>query len=160
MSRLTRAIAWWQNPRARSREELLVWGLVHFVALCVAYRTIWLAIKPVVRHPPVAVVPPDAPGERFGVKEEIRRKVFAELAAAEPGHRETGHTSFPTEIWSAEDHRASFERHLAASLSTRFGLSLTQVYLIFDEGIRNHWPGPDGKPLSPQTVPLKPRRTY
>jgi hypothetical protein len=128
MSRLSRAIARWQDPRPRSREEVLLWALVHFVALCVAFRTIWLAVKPVVRSAPVPMIPADKPGERFGVKDEVRKQVFAELAAAEPGHRETGRTSFPApEFWSAEDHRASFERHLAASLTTKYGLALSQI---------------------------------
>ena len=42
----------------------------------------------------------------------------------------------------------------------RYGLTMSQVYLILDEGIRGRWPGPDGQPLDPHTVPLNPRRKY
>ena len=52
------------------------------------------------------------------------------------------------------------ERALAQSLATRHGLSLSQVYLILDEGIRDKWPGPDGEPLIATTPPQDPRDTW
>ncbi len=162
MSWLLRAFGPKSDPdaRPRSREEVLVFVALHAICLAVAVRTVASAVAPLTKAAPVPLVPEDRPGERFGVKDEIRKKIFQELAAAEPEHRLKGRASFPTEAWSAEDHRASFERHLAANIAARYGLSLSQVYLIFDEGIRERWPGPDGQPLSPQTVPLKPRRKY
>jgi len=157
-----RAMSWLLEPsaRPRSRREVTVLGAIQVMALIVAAQTIWKASKPLIKAPPVPEVPADKPGERFGIKDQVRRDIFAEYAAADPQHRLNGKTSFPTETWSAEDHRAAFERQLSASLASKYNLTLTQVYLVLDEGIHEQWPGPDGKPISPFTVPLKPRRKY
>jgi len=107
-------------------------------------------------------LPPDQGDVRFGVPLRVRKEIFATLAAAEPQSRVKGVQSFngPGLEWSAEDHRGAFERQDVAAAAQRHGLTLTQVYLILDEGIRERWPGPDGAPLNSKTVPLNPRRKY
>jgi hypothetical protein len=114
-----------------------------------------------------AVPPPPLPRDqgdhvRFGVPLATRKQVFTELATAEPVSRAEGTRAFPGDelAWSADDHRGAYERQKVASIMGHRALSMTQVYLILDEGIRERWPGPDGKPLTPTTTPLHPRRKY
>jgi hypothetical protein len=45
-------------------------------------------------------------------------------------------------------------------MAGKYRISLTQAYLILDEGIRNKWPGPDGTPLPATTPPLDIRTTW
>lgn len=127
---------------------------------CAGYST-WEAIAPFhgLAQPKVLADSGDA---RFGVPLETRKAIFLDLATAERAARAEGHRRFPGPdlAWSAEDHRAAFERKEVARLAGAHGLNITQIYLILDQGIRNHWPGPDGEPLDATTVPLNPRRKY
>ena len=101
-------------------------------------------------------------GHRYGMKLALRKAIFAELAAAEKAQREraVAQNTWHGHAWSREDDRGYQERALAQSLATRHGLSLSQVYLILDEGIRDKWPGPDGEPLIATTPPQDPRDTW
>jgi hypothetical protein len=146
---------------AGSRVRLAVRLALRIAAVVVAFVLAAKATAKVRSAGPMPLVPPDGPdGERFGLSEAKRRAIFADFAAAEPRSIQNGLSSFPTERWSAEDHRGAFERERAGLLAASHRLNLSQVYLVLDEGIRNHWPGPDGKPLNPHTIPLKPRRKY
>ena len=148
--------------RVRSRRALYTVLLATSAALGWGAAQTWSAIAPVVRTKPPPPLPPDRGDERFGLPLTTRKQIFAEFAAAEPGGRAEGKRAFngPGLKWSAEDHRGAFERQKAATLSARFPVSLTQVYMCLDEGIRERWPGPDGQPLDPHTVVLNPRRKY
>jgi hypothetical protein len=56
--------------------------------------------------------------------------------------------------WSREDDLGYVLRQRAREAGQRYGLSITHAYLVFDEGIRQRWPGPDGQPLPATTSPL------
>jgi hypothetical protein len=146
----------------RSRIVLYVWLAAAAMSLAYAYVLVRDMTRPLRTAAPPPPLPPDSGDIRFGLHLEVRKQIFAELAAAEPNARVEGKKSFPgPELeWSAEDHRGAFERKTAASIAATRHLSLTQVYLCLDEGIREQWPGPDGQPLSPKVVPLHPRRKY
>lgn len=160
----TLAAKWLAGERVsiRSRSMLIALFALSIVSLAYAWREWRDATRPLVTAKPPPPLPPDSGDTRFGVPLATRKKVFEELAAAEPNGRAEGKKGFPGYelAWSAEDHRGAFERQKAAELASRYHLSLTQVYLILDEGIRERWPGPDGEPLTPYTVPLHPRRKY
>lgn len=160
----TLAAKWLAGERVsvRSRSVLLAVFALSLLSLGYAWREWRHATRPLVTAPPPPALPPDSGDTRFGVPLATRKKVFEEFAVAEPMGRAEGKKGFPGYelAWSAEDHRGAFERQKAAELSVRYRLSLTQVYLILDEGIREHWPAPDGEPLTPTTVPLHPRRKY
>lgn len=145
-----------------SRRMLFAVVFVSLFSLAYAWREWKAAIYPLTSTKPPPAIPADQGDTRFGVPLAVRKKVFEELASAEPGARAEGKRAFPgAELaWSAEDHRGSFERQKVAELSGRYGLSRTQIYLILDEGIRQKWTGPDGQPLAPNVVPLHPRRKY
>ena len=99
---------------------------------------------------------------RFRLPERTRREIFAEIAEAEQTERAQAiqKNTWNGHLWSREDDRGHFERVFLRQVAKRRNLSLTQVYLILDEGIRAKWPGPDGRPLPATTPPLNPRPTW
>ncbi len=164
LERLNRLARFWLGDarfEARTSLDAMLPSLIAFAALCVGLHTVHRATRHLLHAPPPRTIPADGPGDaRFGLTLATRQEIFREFALAEPSQRAAGLSSFPTERWSAEDHRGSFERGAARNLATRHSVSLTQIYLVLDEGIREKWPGPDGKPLDATTIPLKPRRKY
>lgn len=156
---LDRWIAQWlRGTPLRDRRVTLGWLGVQLISVLAVAPLIARVIRPVVHDPrPPKLV--DGPGDmRFGLPEATRRDIFRELAGAEPNAREQGLAGFPGQPWSQEDHRCAFERNTTRDLAARRKLNLQVVYLVLDEGIRNKWPGPDGKPLIATTIPLDPRR--
>lgn len=159
MRALRDAIAAWTEAERATRTHLVAWAAAWLVAT--VYAGVWVVrtARPITSEPaPAAVLDHEPNGVRFGLPEATRKEIFAELAAAEPAARAGGIAGFPGQPWSQEDHRCAFERETARAMATRRGLSLTQIYLVLDEGIREKWPDAEGKPLHPKTVPLLPRR--
>jgi hypothetical protein len=157
---LARASAWWlADRRPSSRHALLLAIAVHSLATLAGVVAVRSVVLPVLEARGPAEFPSDGTnGVRFGLAETLRRDIFREIASAEPAARARGAQSFPGEPWSMEDHRAAFERDTARGIAQRRELSLSQIYLILDEGIRQRWPGPGGAPLSAQSYPLAPRK--
>lgn len=165
MDSVSTVVAKWfagERVRVESRRMLGVVLACSVLTLGLAWREWRSAVRPLVSAKPPAPLPPDEGDKRFGLPVGTRKRIFEELAAAEPHGRAEGQKGFPGVdlAWSAEDHRGAFERQKAAEVASRHRISLTQVYLILDEGIRERWVGPDGAPLTPTTVPLHPRRNY
>ncbi len=146
----------------RSRRLLMVVLAASVGSLAYAWRVGAEAAHPLTHAKPLPALPPDHGDVRFGVPLAKRKDVFRELADQEPSSRAEGKKSFPGAdlAWSAEDHRGAYERKSVAAAMAKHGLTMTQVYLILDEGIREKWTGSDGQPLTPLTVPLHPRRKY
>ena len=101
-------------------------------------------------------------GMRYGITLEKRKAMFAELAKVETAERARAiaQNTWNGHAWSREDDRGHYEMTTARSLAAQYGVTLTQVYMVLDEGIREKWPGPDGKPLLPSTPPQDPRSTW
>lgn len=158
------AARFWLDAKApaRSRAVLVVHAVLAVGTLLWAGVRAREALRPLLegREPPP--IARDDANTRFGLPLDKRKAIFGELAAAEPQSILNGKTSFPGKEleWSAEDHRGAFERQTVAAMVVKYGVTTTQVYLCLDEGIRERWPGPDGQPLNPHTVPLHPRRKY
>lgn len=118
------------------------------------------AVRPILSEPGPARVRAEGPGDqRFELPEKDRRAIFAELAAAELAERKRhvdGNT-WQGHPWSREDDRGWQEHTLVRSLASRHGVSMSQIYLVLDEGIHAKWPGPDGKPLPATAEPLNMR---
>jgi hypothetical protein len=161
---LTAAASFWLDAKARASSRALV--AVHLVL--VFGSVAWAAgraretVRPLLEGREAPPVARDEGETRFGLPLAKRKAIFAEIAAAEPQAILNGKTSFPGKEleWSAEDHRGAYERQTVAAMVLKYGVTTTQVYLCLDEGIRQQWPGADGKPLNPHTVPLHPRRKY
>lgn len=150
------ATAW--GP-VRTRRQLLVatgtWVALSLGAAgAVAALTapIWSAPAP----PPVPASQTD--DRRFGLSLEERRELFTALVRNEPRHRARAARHFPGDPFSINDDRSHGEMVDARQLARTRGLSISQVYLILDEGIRRRWPGPEGEPLEATVPPLDPRR--
>ncbi len=90
--------------------------------------------------------------------EENCRPIFDAIAAHEAKNRQEGKSGFPDEPWSADDHRAAFERDVVRGVAADHHVTLPTAYLCFDEGIRRRWPGANGQPLDAKVAPLDPRR--
>lgn len=101
-------------------------------------------------------------GHRYGMPLDKRQAVFAELAKIEIAERARAiaANTWGGHQWSREDDRGHYEMTAARSLASRYGVSLTQIYMVLDEGIRERWPGPNGEPLLPTTPPQDPRSTW
>jgi hypothetical protein len=127
------------------------------VALVVAA----LLVRPIVRvRPPAPLPPASSDRTRFGLTLQDRRQIFADIAKNDATAKRKGQETFPGDPWSAQDHAASFERDTVRDVATRHKISLSQAYLVLDEGIRERWPVPRGRPLDAHVVPLHPRRTW
>ena len=159
MRPLADALAAWTESERTTRTQLVAWAAAS--ALSLVFAAVWVVrtARPITSEkPPPALIDREPNGNRFGLDEKTRKDIFKEIAIAEPGARQNGIAGFPGQPWSQEDHRCAFERDHIRSIATRRNLDITTVYLVLDEGLREHWPGPDGKPLTPRTTPLMPRR--
>jgi hypothetical protein len=160
---LLAAVRWLagEEPARASRRGVVLGACFSLLTLAYALTSAWRVVAPLAGGVQPAV-PADQGDARFGVSLAVRKEIFRELADAEPEARRESSRRFagPGLEWSAEDDRASHERRKVAELATRYALSITQVYLILDEGIRARWLGSNGEPLEPRTVPLNPRRKY
>lgn len=151
-----------EKVRIGSKRTFLVAAGISVASFVIGFRDLRAFAHPLTHAKPLAALPADQGDTKWGMALATRKQVFAELAAAEPGSRAEGARSFPGAAlaWSADDHRGALERNRARDLAGKYRVSLTQIYLCLDEGIREAWPGPDGKPLDAHTTPLNPRRKY
>lgn len=141
----------------RSRVGLLLQLGAQLVAALILFRVGTQAFKPFFAVPAPRPIPQaEPPGVRFGLPDATRKAIFVELAAAEIADRDhdVKANTWKGHAWSQEDDRGYRERALARALATRYGVTLSQIYLAFEEGIHERWPGPDGKPLTPTVPPL------
>lgn len=95
---------------------------------------------------------------RFGVPRPERERIWRDISANDGDWRRAGREAFPDHPWSQHDHYAAFLLKHMAMLAARTGLSISQVALIFDEGVHSRWPAPNGKPVDATWVPLQPRQ--
>jgi hypothetical protein len=101
-------------------------------------------------------------GHRYGMTLAERQAIFADLAAVEIAERQRAiaQNTWGGHAWSREDDRGWKEMTAARRIAAERKRSLTQIYMVLDEAIRERWPGPDGNPLPPTTPPLDPRTTW
>jgi hypothetical protein len=147
------------TSRAGALLRILAWTVSLVALASVAHSTTY----PLTHIPRRTALNGDAyDGHRYGLTLEVRKKIFAELARVEIAERKRAidHNTWNGHLWSREDDRGHYEMTAARALATTYGITLTQVYMVLDEGIREKWPGPDGKPLSPFTPPQDPRNTW
>ncbi len=124
------------------------------------------ATRPLLSARPLPAIPTaEVDDYRFRLPERTRREIFTKIAIAENAERERAIREKTWVIpgypqghqWSREDDRGHYERVALRNLALEYKVTLTQLYLILDEGIRERWPGPDGNPLPGTTPPLDPR---
>ena len=151
-----------EEVRVPTKRVLVAAVAISVVTFFVGYRDLRAIAHPLTHAKPLPPLPADEGENKWGLPLKTRRAIFDDFAAAEPTSRVEGTRAFPGAAlaWSAEDHRGAYERNKARELAGKYRCTLSQVYFSLDEGIRERWPGPDGKPLDPKTVPLNPRRKY
>jgi hypothetical protein len=103
---------------------------------------------------PIAAVESD--DVKFQIPEGTRRAIFTEIATAELAERQRAiaANTWNGHVWSREDDRGWQERIAVRAAAAKHRISLSQAFLVLDEGIRNKWIAPDGKPLAATTPPL------
>lgn len=140
----------------RSALALVLIVCVNVVGVAALVRTTKQILAPMWREPAPQPVPQRTSMERFGMTETVRREVFRELADAEINERRRAITmnTWGGHAWSREDDLGYVQRARAREVAARYHLSLTQMYLVLDEGIRHRWPGPDGQPLRATSEPI------
>jgi hypothetical protein len=129
-------------------------------AVVVLIKRIDKTTSPLLNAKPLIAIPTEEIEDyRFRLPERTRREIFAEAAAAEAVERKRAidQNTWKGHLWSREDDRGHQERMEMRRIAKEYSISLTQAYLVLDEGIRAHWPGPDGKPLAGDTPKLDQR---
>ena len=143
--------------RPESKAAWFVRAAAVGIALVALYRRVDAATQPLLSaKPPPAIPTEEIEDYRFRLPERTRREIFNELATAELSERARAITAntWNGHLWSREDDRGHYERVAVRTAAAKHKVSLSQVYLVLDEGIRERWPGPDGKPLPATTPPL------
>lgn len=130
---------------------------VTLLALGALTRRVGGELRPMLSaDPPTSLPAIEAADHKFRLPERTRREIFTELATAEIAERQRAiaANTWKGHLWSREDDRGWQERAAARTAAAKYRVSLTQIFLVLDEGIRNKWPGPDGNPLAATTPPL------
>lgn len=151
---------------ARRPETKLAW-LVRIIVLTFALTTLWKRVDATTavlrKAKPLPPIPTQEIDDyRFRLPERVRREIFADLATAELAERARAiqANTWNGHLWSREDDRGHYERVAARQAAAKYRISLSQVYLVLDEGIRERWPAPNGEPLPATTPPLNTRQSW
>jgi len=142
-------------PRTKAGWALRV--VVTLVAVLFLERQVVTATRTLMTaKPPPGFSAQEIDDYRFRLPERTRREIFHDLATAEIAERNRAiqANTWGGHLWSREDDRGHYERVAARGAAAKYKVSLSQVYLVLDEGIREKWPGPDGQPLKATTPAL------
>jgi hypothetical protein len=151
------------STKPASRVAWAVRVAVLSFSIVVLYKRLGTTTAPLLEaRPPNPIPSEEIEDYRFRLPERTRREIYLEIATAELADRKRAieQDKWRGHLWSREDDRGHFERVNFRAIALNHKLSLTQVYLILDEGLRNHWPGPDGETLPATTPPLDLRSTW
>lgn len=158
LERARRVVDHWIEGRSLPRSPLAIVLVVgaNLMGVAVLVRTVRSTLGPMYRSPAPLPVRQPTSMERFGMTETVRREIFAELADAEVNERRRAVTmnTWGGHAWSREDDLGYVQRARARDVALRYRVSLSQVFLVLDEGIRRRWPGPDGQPLRGTSEPI------
>jgi hypothetical protein len=115
-----------------------------FLAAVTTLALIFAALNPA----PVRPLPPTP---------EETRALFDELVKDEPGARQRAREDWAHHPWSQQDAFGAIELERVGAVAKERSRSAQDLFLVIDEGLRQRWPGPDGRLLPATVVPLKPR---
>lgn len=113
-------------------------------AVLTAVVLLFAALNPEPSRPP----PPAA---------DQQRAIFDQLVKEEPTSWQKARDDWAQHRWSQQDSFGAFERGYVDSTARQLGRWPQDLFGVIDEGMRRHWPGPDGRPLQSTVVPLKTR---
>jgi hypothetical protein len=92
---------------------------------------------------------------RFALSLSDRKAIYADIASHDAEWRALA-SRFEDEWSRHDDYHIHVSRHIQTLAAMR-KLQLQVVFLIYDEGLRRHWPDPKGRWLDATWVPLRPR---
>ena len=141
-----------------SKLEMAFTLTIRMAALAILAITGVRTLRPTVTVAyPAALKPASAGLVAFGLTEPQRREIFAVLATEELASRQKirENNNWGGHPWSQEDDRGWQERTTVRELAAKHKISLSQVYLVLDQGIRLRWPAADGKPLVATVPPIE-----
>jgi hypothetical protein len=121
------------------------------LALVVMIIPVLSAENPEERHPSH----PDGP-RVAALAENERRALFYELVRASASWWRRTALRFP-DRWSQHDDYAFAVRTYLITAAAARGIDYTELFLVYDEGIRKHWSPAGLAPLPATWEPLKPR---
>jgi hypothetical protein len=101
---------------------------------------------------------PLPPSPRAPPSEEVRRAIFREIAAAEPGLRDAAAKKFPGDAWSQDDDFHNREQESMRRLAGAYDVAFGEVLKAVDDGLRERWPGAGG--MRSSVPPCRPRLDY
>jgi hypothetical protein len=98
------------------------------------------------------------PRETPGASTEAQRRgAYAILASEERNMRREGIKDFPADPWSQDDAFHNTEYRRAKQIASQRVMSLQDVLLAMDEGMRERWPKAAGVHQKPTVPPCRPR---
>lgn len=142
-------------PKTKAGWAIRIAATIFAAVFC--WRKVVLATHILVTaHAPAPIPTEEIDDYRFRLPEHTRKEIFEDLATAELSERARAKAAntWNGHLWSREDDRGHYERVAARAAAAKYKISLTQVYLVLDEGIREHWLAPNGEPLPATTPPL------
>lgn len=89
-----------------------------------------------------------------------QRQLYREFAAAEPSMRAAAAANFPGDAWSQDDDFHNREQALLRHVALREKVSVTELLMWLDRGMRERWPLPEGVVVRPTAAPCRPRLEY
>jgi hypothetical protein len=126
-----------------SRRLLTIAGWVVFGAAIVG------AFGRAITSTPRAAPPP--------AEERAMRNAYLSVTADERNFRREVIKDFPADPWSQDDGFHNHEYRRARQIGGQRGMSLQDVLLAMDRGMREHWPKPAGIHQNPSVPPCRPR---
>lgn len=97
-------------------------------------------------------------GARFGLGLERRRALFDELVREDAHWKKIATRAFPSDPWAQADHWTDHMSQRARWMTIHRGVSITQLLLVYDEGIHAGWRGASGQRLRATFPPLATRK--
>ncbi len=150
MAPATKRVADW----IRERPRRAAWGLFALACALVLGRAVAVTHATPAPVADGAITGPQR--MRFGKTEAERREIFRALVAGEPADRARALAESETAVWNRnhDDFFHQFEAGRVAGVAARARIPAWQAWLIFDEGLRAHWPPPAGVEVRADDAPL------
>lgn len=119
----------------------------------ISVALLYACLKPLL----AAIERPRTLGTDLDISADDAHVAFDQLVRAETSSRLRARERFPGHAWSQQDDEAQFMRGHARRIGQSMGLTLSQVYLVMDRGLRERWVDDKGRRLKTRVVPLNPR---
>jgi hypothetical protein len=130
--------------------------ILQLVSIAILVRVVREHVGPMFRAAPGPAIAAPTTTTRYGLTEEQRRAIFHELYINERAERRRAieQNTWLGHAWSRDDDLGYVQRTRVRELASQYNVSASQVYLVLEEAIREHWVGPDGQSLPATSAPI------